>query len=373
MTRTTLNRMLIVVTVILVLLAWFLRRDVTQPNYVFTPEMVFSVPYDSFAPNPNFADGQTMQLPVAGTVARGETLFDYEATEADALRAGEELSSPWNDAGMEADALLAAKSRGRKVYATFCLPCHGAVGNGDGPVALHGFPPPPSLSLESSLAMSDGQMFHVLTFGQKNMPGYAAQVSPEDRWKAILHVRALQEPAKLKAETDRLTQASIEAGKLVFQRLNCHKCHTVSPGEKPVGPFLGKVTQVYSRQQLAEAILHPSKTIAEGYVAQVFLTIDGITHSGFVTGETEDEITIRNSDGNEIVIPIDDIEDRRTLEKSPMPEGLVKDLPDDELQSLLDYLKSFGLDPAVTDDSPGEKEKDSPAEDAPNNKNENNQ
>lgn len=363
MSRTTLNRMLFVVTAILALLAWFLRRDVTQPNYVFTPEMVFSTPYDSFASNPNFPDGKTLQRPVAGTVARGAVLFEYEPTEADALRAAEELTSPWSEADVDAEALSAAKSRGRKVYATFCLVCHGAVGNGDGPVTMHGFPPPPSLSAEKSLLMSDGQMFHVLTFGQKNMPAYEVQVSAEDRWKAILHVRTLQQPAVLKAEADRLTEASIEAGKQVFLRLDCQKCHTVSPDEKPVGPFLGKVAQVYTRQQMLEAILHPSKSIAEGFVAEVFLTIDGMTHSGFVTGETEQQITIRNSDGNEIIIPIDDIEGRRTLEKSPMPDGLIKDLPDEELQSLLDYLKSMASDPGPA----SSEQSDDPAKDDPAN------
>jgi len=28
--------------------------------------------------------------------------------------------------------------------------------------------------------------------GRKNMPSHAAQVSPEDRWKAILYIRQLQ-------------------------------------------------------------------------------------------------------------------------------------------------------------------------------------
>jgi putative heme-binding domain-containing protein len=230
------------------------------------------------------------------------------------------------------------------------LPCHGAVGNGDGPVAMHGFPPPPSFASESSLKMSDGRMFHVVTFGQsylpeKNMPGYAAQISAEDRWKAILHVRALQETAVRKAAAEQLTQASIEAGKQVFLRLECHKCHTVSADEKPVGPFLGKVAQAYSRQQLHEAIFHPRKTIAEGFLAQVFLMFDGTTHSGFVVEETAEQITIRNSDGNEIILPVDDVDERRTLEKSPMPDDLIKELPETELQSLLDYLKSMAAEP----------------------------
>ena len=36
-------------------------------------------------------------------------------------------------------------------------------------------------------------MFHVLSYGQANMPSYASQVDRDDRWKAILYVRALQE------------------------------------------------------------------------------------------------------------------------------------------------------------------------------------
>jgi len=211
MSRTGLNRMLLVAIAVLVLFAWFLKRDVSLPNYVFMPEMVDSIPYDSFAVNPNYVDRKTMQIPVEGTVARGATLFDYEATEEDALRAASELSSPWNEGEIDAELLLAAKARGQKVYSTFCLPCHGAVGNGDGPVAMRGFPPPPSLSAEKTLKMSDGQVFHVLTFGQKNMPGYAAQISTEDRWKAILHVRSLQEATVRKAEDVRVAQASIDS------------------------------------------------------------------------------------------------------------------------------------------------------------------
>lgn len=346
MSRTVLNRMLLVVIAILALLAAFLRRDVTQPNYVFTPEMVFSVPYDSFASNPNYADGKTMQLPVAGSVPRGASFFDYQATAAAAERAGNELKSPWLDGEIDADQFLAAKDRGRKIYASYCLPCHGAVGNADGPVAKHGFFGVTPLSSDTSLKMSDGQMFHLVTFGQqfmpgKRMPGYASQISEEDRWKVILHVNSLQDAALRKIEAEKKAKASIAAGKQIFERLNCHKCHTVSADVKPVGPFLGKVAQAYTREQLHQAILHPSKTIAEGYLMQLFLMMDGSTHSGFVTGETAEQITLRNTDGNKIVLQVDEIDERQTLEKSPMPDGIIKDLPDDELQFLLDYIKSI--------------------------------
>jgi mono/diheme cytochrome c family protein len=78
------------------------------------------------------------------------------------------------------------------VYATFCQPCHGAGGKGDGPVALRGFPPPPSLLAGKAVSMDDAQIFAILTKGQGNMPSYASQMSAEDRRAAVAHVRLLQ-------------------------------------------------------------------------------------------------------------------------------------------------------------------------------------
>ena len=40
--------------------------------------------------------------------------------------------------------------------------------------------------------MSDAEIFNVITFGSGTMPAYAAQMAREDRWKAILHLRTLQ-------------------------------------------------------------------------------------------------------------------------------------------------------------------------------------
>lgn len=348
MSTIALNRILLAIFAALAVLTWVVQRDLTQPNNLFfMPNMVHSIPYDSFASNPVYADGKTLQLPVEGSVARGEVMLDYEATEADALRAGEELVNPWNDPSIDASSLLATKDRGRKIYARFCLPCHGAVGNGDGPVATRGFPPPPSLSAEKSLKMSDGQMFHVLSFGQKNMPSYAAQISAADRWAAILHIRALQEPTVLKAEEDRKHQASIEVGKQAFERLSCRKCHAIDEGDVPAGPDLRKIAGVYTREQLLDAIVYPSKSIAAGFTGQLFLTDEGTVHSGIVIKETDDEVTLRDAKGDDVTIPVDGIEERKTLDKSAMPEGLIKDVADDEVQSMLDYLKSIAVEPPI--------------------------
>jgi hypothetical protein len=40
--------------------------------------------------------------------------------------------------------------------------------------------------------MTDSQLFDVISFGSGSMQAYGAQIAPEDRWKAVLHLRTLQ-------------------------------------------------------------------------------------------------------------------------------------------------------------------------------------
>jgi mono/diheme cytochrome c family protein len=145
------------------------------------PDMAHSVPYDSFAPNPNTRDGKTLQAPVAGTVPRGFLPLHYRASPADAERAGRELHDP----GLNEDA-----ARGRLLYATFCLVCHGAQGRGDGPLVPR-IPNPPSYTSERVRGLPAGRIYHVITYGSGRMPSYAAQVPPGDRWPIVREVQRL--------------------------------------------------------------------------------------------------------------------------------------------------------------------------------------
>lgn len=159
-------------------------RDPTQRNLEFVPEMIDSIAYDSFAPNPVTHDRKTLIAPVPGTIPRGFSPLRYGPGRAEAERAGRELESP-------VPASDASRSRGKQLYDTFCAVCHGRGGLGDGPV-IPQFPMPPSLLTDRARRMPDGQMFHVISLGQGLMSSYAAQVRQQDRWKILHHVRALQ-------------------------------------------------------------------------------------------------------------------------------------------------------------------------------------
>jgi mono/diheme cytochrome c family protein len=158
------------------------RGPVTRPPFEYFPDMARTVRYNAFEANPNFADGSTLRVPPPGTIPRGLLPLTSEAL----TPPGTTPENPFktDDA--------AAVARGAVVFDTYCVPCHGATAAGDGLVVQHGFPAPPTLLRARTRAMSDAQIFGIISNGSGGMPSYATQVSRDDRWKAILHVRRLQ-------------------------------------------------------------------------------------------------------------------------------------------------------------------------------------
>jgi len=189
MSRRTLNVALLAVFLASLALNWAVRPQPWRPNREFIPEMVRTPRFNAYSTNPNFANGMTLQTPVVGTIPRGFLPLHYAPTPEDAVRAGDTLENPIRPDDAQ------AISRGSVVFANFCVPCHGAAGKGDGPVIQRGYPAPPSLYADNARKIKDGQIFHILTYGQKNMPSYASQLSREDRWQVIAFVRSLQKQA----------------------------------------------------------------------------------------------------------------------------------------------------------------------------------
>lgn len=82
---------------------------------------------------------------------------------------------------------------GRKRFEIVCGTCHGLVGDGRSLVGRNmSLRPPPSLLDPPVLARPDGYLFQVATEGFGLMPGYAAELTVEDRWAVVAYLRALQ-------------------------------------------------------------------------------------------------------------------------------------------------------------------------------------
>jgi len=159
-------------------------------QYELFPDMARSLAAESHAACAALPGGVTQQPLPPGVVVRGHLPFPFPATPEGAAAAGSALVNPF--AAEDA----AARARGAERYAIACAACHGADGQGRGPVVERGMLPPPSLLADRARALPDGHLFHIVTRGQGNMAPHAAQLVAADRWKVILHVRALQGDAR---------------------------------------------------------------------------------------------------------------------------------------------------------------------------------
>jgi hypothetical protein len=161
-----------------------------EPNYEWLPwinYMFFPTGAESQLTNKVFKNGMVLQVPPMGTIARGQVPLHYTADEAGAKQAGVELKNPF-------EPTLPNLERGKVMYTTFCQPCHGFAGAGDGAVSKKGMPGFPINKRDAGPGLfADGHIFHIVTYGRNVMPSYASQIAPEDRWKIILHVRQLQQ------------------------------------------------------------------------------------------------------------------------------------------------------------------------------------
>jgi len=70
------------------------------------------------------------------------------------------------------------------------------------------------------------------------------------------------------------------------------------------------------------------------------VTKDGRTLDGFKVDEDNKVFVLRGIDGQNNVIPLDQIKARKVSPKSLMPEGLLDALTDQELKDLFAFLKS---------------------------------
>jgi high-affinity iron transporter len=83
---------------------------------------------------------------------------------------------------------------GKQVYAINCAACHGATGEGNGPVAFAVKPPPRNLVREPFKAGDSAlQIYHTVTNGlpSTRMVGYP-QIKELERWAVAYYVRAFR-------------------------------------------------------------------------------------------------------------------------------------------------------------------------------------
>ncbi|MBX2898622.1 MAG: cytochrome c [Cyclobacteriaceae bacterium] len=130
--------------------------------------------------------GMNMRLPAPNTVRRtANGWLPYRGVnDTTGLRLANRLVNPL----AETPALL---DQGKMLYEINCKHCHGAKGAGDGKVADK-YPGVANLTGDAIKGVTEGHIFHVITYGKGLMGAHGSQVSEEERWKIARYVKQLQ-------------------------------------------------------------------------------------------------------------------------------------------------------------------------------------
>ncbi len=137
--------------------------------------------------------------------------------------------------------------------------------------------------------------------------------------------------------------ANPEAGRRLFFHAklgNCFSCHTMNGRGHDIGPDLSTIRNQtgVSSDWLLKHIVNPSAEMAPYYRPQQLITIDGKVRIGLIVGREGQKQAYVGPDGQIFLLDKNDIEERRELTTSVMPNGLLDPLRPEEIRDLLAYL-----------------------------------
>jgi mono/diheme cytochrome c family protein len=165
----------------------------TSTRFHIVPDMDFQQKYKPQRKNTFFEDQRAMRLDVAGTVAVGELRDD------DHFYQGKLNGKFATTFPPQIEISEQTMARGQERFGIYCTPCHGVDGSGQGMVhqrarsLMQGtWVQPTDLHQDVLRYKSVGELFEGISKGVRNMPGYARQMDPADRWAVVLYLRALQ-------------------------------------------------------------------------------------------------------------------------------------------------------------------------------------
>lgn len=159
----------------------------------YMPDMSYSRAYETYASTEALdkAGIHYTSKPVEGTVARGD-MYAYILKNDSAGY----LQSASNKNPLIADSIAIDMKEAERLYLVYCGICHGEKLDGNGPLWKGGdgpFPNAPKNFMDDAMkAMTEGTMFHSVTYGKNSMGSYAAQLNTKQRWEVIAYIKSKQ-------------------------------------------------------------------------------------------------------------------------------------------------------------------------------------
>ena len=187
-----------ITTVVLLLGCSRVRRS---PGRVYMPDMNYSRAYETYASieqlKAKYPDINYNALPVTGTIARGDMTWVYPyKNDTTGYAQSASVKNPLTQDSLYADFLSATtnKKEAERLYLVYCGICHGTKLDGNGPLFTSGVftAAPKNFMADDMKKMSEGTMFHSVTYGKNAMGSYASQLNTMQRWMVIEYIKSKQ-------------------------------------------------------------------------------------------------------------------------------------------------------------------------------------
>jgi putative heme-binding domain-containing protein len=156
------------------------------------------------------------------------------------------------------------------------------------------------------------------------------RATPEEK---VQRIAALKE--MLTAPGDR--EADLPRGRALFAK-TCRQCHTLYGDGEKVGPDITG-TNRSDLDYILLNIVDPNATVGKDYQAWSVMTDAGKLYVGLVVGEDDRVLSLR-TETDTLQIPKEEIEFRELTPVSMMPEGILEQLPEEDIRDLVAYLRS---------------------------------
>ena len=170
-----------------------------SPGVAYMPDMTYSRAYETYAPAQERLKASAVAgeahftgRPVEGTIARGDMAHYRLKNDSAGYLQSASIKSPVVTGSVN-------MKEAERLYLVNCGICHGAKLDGNGPLWKDGSGPytaaPKNFMDAAMKEMTEGTMFHSVTYGKGQMGSYASQLNTQQRWEVIAYIKSKQFPA----------------------------------------------------------------------------------------------------------------------------------------------------------------------------------
>jgi len=218
-----------------------------------------------------------------------------------------------------------AIARGEKLYGSRCAVCHGRDGRGGEAPSLH--------KSRVVVLSPDRRFFEVVKSG---IPGTEMPPLPgpdEPVWQIVAYVHSLAKPGMGPP-----VPGDAQAGREVFTRAGCVRCHIAEGKGGVTGPDLSSIAIQSSTAEIRESILDPNAKVPPTFREVSLRSRSGQTVKGMLKNDDNFSVQMMTLDGELRTFLRSEITGFQMERESLMPAGLGKGLTPEQLQNLLAFL-----------------------------------